>query len=573
MKGMKKISLLALGLAFVGVATGVKAFADTDYVEFDDLETEIGEISTLEQPESFPDIYINEDNKMQYHLENITVNTDNARTTFYLGEEFSADGLLVLADFVKLDENGNPAKDENGRTITVTARVTNYQVDSSNIDTSIMGRYKPQVSYRYGETVKTAEYTINVKSSEFETTKNLVYIAGVKAGFKDECATEIFKLKNHGRIATTYLQDSGENTFTLDTSDLNIQLVKHTVNRVATAFETEYIDIDMSTLTNDTTNKKMFNADNTLELDYSSVNTGKVGSYIVPIKYKSTDLVINDRTVKNKVESFIVVDVISPVVSMENFNDYEVEASMGLPDFTEYEVFIERKVLDGDTLTSTYETIYVTNDKFEYEGFVPYRKGTQTATFKLKELTEEGEQLSFEAPVVVKASTKYDISIVNDLSGGNIISEKQEASNKPKYYTEYDLGNGVKAYNIQVTDSGGKDTLSSKAKNCKEDGMSFTGFATLNSVAKDSRFEFTFTKKTTLILYIGSNGEDERGFVVYDDKGETIYEDVVNASEVGGKQTPKRVVLELDPGTYNVSALSTALTFHGYIIGTLKEAE
>lgn len=585
MKGIKKISLLALGFAFVGVAAGygVKTFADTNYVEFDDLDTEIGEISTLEQPDSFPDIYINEDNKMQYHLQGISVNTDNARTTFYLGEEFSADGLLVLADFIKLDDQGNPAKDENGRTITVKARVTNYQVNSSEVDTNTMGYYIAQVSYRYGETVKTAEYDVAVKSSEFETTRNLVYIAGVKAGYKSEEANSNLKLKNDGRIATTYLRSTHANDFALDVSQLKVQIIQNTVNRVASAYTSEVIDFDLTSLTNDTTNKKMYNVDNSFILDYSAVDTGTVGSYVIPIYFKSSDIIVNGRTVENKVQSFIVVDVISPITRVVNTNNnMTVEASMDLPDFGKYQVNVARKVWNPNTQAFGVEAskLAITSNAFRFENIVTYSQGGQNGRFIVKEIGEDengdDKEFSFEASITVTASTKYNISVVRDISTGEVVDSSTATDGKITY-NEYNLGNGVNAYKVGVgkLNKNNVPEYLDKGKTCLSDGLSFTGFLGLDSFAKKSYIEFTFTKKTTLILYIGSNGDDDRAFAVYDSNNDNavIYEGTAEVAVAGAKQTPVRFVLELDPGVYKVSALGSTVTFHGYVIGTLKEAE
>ena len=615
MKGIKKISLLALALAFVagaaactnnnandsdvvdngdngngggGNVTPVDPDPITppepepdpveeipDYVEFETLEAEIGSLTDLEQPSNYPGVYINPENKLQYRLMTISIYTSQARTKFYLGEEFNADGLIVLAQFNKLNEDGTYAKDADGKTISILARVTNYEVDGSNIDTSVLGFYTAQVNYRFGETVKTAEYTVSVRSSEFETTKNLVYIAGIKAGYNSNVGGTNFILKNDGRIATTYLRKNGTNDFAFDISQINIKLVKNTVNGVASAFRTEYLDFDTSTLVNDTTNKKITSADNSFVLDYSSVDTGKVGSYIIPITYKAEDLQISGRTVENVVQSFIVVDVISPITALRNTNStLTTEASMSLPDFSDYKVTLSRKVWDGSAIVTVNSRIPVTSDYFKFENIVTYSQGTQNGIFVLKEIGEDEngneETFSFEASVVVNASTVYDITVKKDVSAGTVINSSTASDGKVTY-VEYDLGNGVKAYNVGAgkPDKNGTPEYLGKTHDCAEDGLRFAGFLGLDSSAKGSYIEFTFTKKTTLILYIGSNGDDDRGFVITQGN-QLLYEEMVEVSVAGAKQTPIRKVYEFEAGTYKVSAQSSTVTFHGYVIGSLK---
>lgn len=612
MKGIKKLSLLALGLLFVaGVAscTGNSnnsndnnssdsgneggttptpppyippiPYPDPDptggddeeveipeYVEMEDLASEMGPISDMEQPENYPAIHINEENKLQYRLTTIKAYTEAekkglARVKFYLGEEFNADNLLLLADFVKLDEEGNPAKDETGKNITVKARVTNYQVDGSEVDTSEIGYYDAQVSYRFGETVRTTTYNVSVRSSEFETSRNLVYVAGIKAGYKESYGNDSYlKLKNDGRILTTYAQTSGNNNFTLNGADLNVQIVKNTVNGVGTAFSSQYIDLDLSTYINDTTAKKIHDADNKFVLDYSAVNTGVAGSYVMTLTYDAGVITANGREVQNIVKSFIVVDVITPVLRITNNNSFTVEASMALPDFSSYSVVVQRQYLDGTTLKTKAAMTTLTNDKFTYENFIPYNQGTQQVTFLLKEKTEDGDTLSFNSPVVVSASTTYNINITTDLSKGTIIDQTIEGGKV--LYKEYQIESGVKAYNVDATN------INDKQRTCYADGTKFPGFLKLDSIAKNSYIEVTLTKKSTFILYIGTNGDDDRGFAIYDNNKELLYEDMATLEECQIKQYPIRRVYELEAGTYLIAATGTTVVFCGYIIGSAK---
>ena len=605
MKGLKKLSLVALSLVFVaglaactksnnannnndddsGQVTPVTPPDDPDtpvpyvpevynlpegYIEYDQMVSELGDLSDIEQPSNYPGVYVNPDNKVENLLTGIEVYTISTDTTFYLGQEFSARGTYVMASFIKLDENGDPAKDESGKTISFIADVTKYsEFVGDDVNTNVLGAYQAQVNFRYGETVKSRTYTVRVRSSEFETTKGLKYIAGIKAGFKSEKESENFALKNNGRIAETYLRKNATNDFTFDVSDINLQLVRNTVNSVASAYKTEYVDFDLSTLTNDTTNKKLHNADNTMVIDYSAVDTGKVGSYLIPITYSAGTISVKGQDIENVVHAFMVVDVISPVYNVIiNSNNITIEASMDLPDFSAYKAMVTRRVWDTaqNKLVNTVVQTPITNDLFRYEGIVSYNQGTQPTKFIFKEIGEDADgnpvEFSIDKTVTITESTQYNIKVVKDMTGGTATG--QTTSNSKTYYATYDLGNGVKAYNIEVTNIG------SKSRTCEEDGLQFVGFAGLDSMAKNSYFEFTFTKKTKVILYIGSNGDDERGYAIYGSDNKKIYEEIINPSDVGGKQMPKRIVYEFEAGTYKITALSTTMTFHGYVIGTSK---
>ena len=235
---------------------------------------------------------------------------------------------------------------------------------------------------------------------------------------------------------------------------------------------------------------------------------------------------------------------------------------MGLPDFTNYSVIVQRQYLQGTTLKTKASNVVLTSDDFIFEGFVPYSQGTQQVVFKMRETTESGQTLSFDAPVTVTESTTYNISVTTDLTKGTIIGQKTDSGKL--YYTEYVIESGVKAYNVNATN------VADKPRTCYADGTTFPGFFGLDSIAKGSYIEVTLTKKSTFILYIGTNGDDDRGFAVYNSNNEVLYEDVATIEECQTKQYPLRRVYELEAGTYRIAATGTTVVFCGYIIGSLK---
>ena len=583
MKGMKKLSVIALGLTFAlslasctkdkkpkvtTTATGTPTPTETtpvvpststptpstkDYIEFEEMEAEIGDLSELEQPANYPGIYVNEQNKLQYKLAEIQVRTSEARTKFYLGEEFNADGLLVLAVFNKMNEDGSSfAKDENGKNITLLASVKTYFVDSSEVDTSIMGNYKVYVNYRYGEDVKTANYTINVKSSEFETTANLEYVAGIKANIVSAADK---KLSPDGRIYTKYCRKDGKNAFTLTPAELNLEVVKNKVNSVASAFSQTVTKLDSSKFINDTTAKKITNADGTLEIDYSAVDTGKVGSYLVRVSYNEGDIVINGKTRSNLVQGFIVVDVIAPIIEMTLEDEsFDVSASIDILDLSDYSMLVKRQYDGGTKLQS----VAITSDKFAIKGVTGYVQGEQQAVIESREASEDGTFMSVKVTVKIKASTTYNINVITELNNG--VGTTEVVSGKTWCY-DYKVNDVLTLNKCDITN------IADKSRTCEEDGLEgFIGFAKIDKLGGNSYAEFNITSDdTTLILYVGSNGDDERPFAVYNEAEEAVYEDVAIY-----KQIPQRVVLVLSKGKYKLSAVGSTITFHGYVIATKK---
>ena len=603
MKGIKKISILALGLAFVLSVSACKGKKNTttdpettpttevtpttptsteteesttpipDYVEFEDLEAALGDKSTLDNPENYPDIYINEDAKIQYRLQKITVYTNYARTRFYLGEEYSSEGLVVLASFIAVNPDGSARLDENGKTVSILANVSEkVRIDASAVDTSIMGNYTVLVNYRYNETQTQSSYNISVRSSEFETTKNLKYTAGIKAGYKEGKTPKqidegsIYKtLTNDGRIYTCYVTYSKKtgfvNDFTLSPTDLNISIINNEVNAVGTAFKTISVDYDNGNLVNDTTNKKMTSKDGKLTIDYSSVNTGKVGSYIVPIVYDAGDITINKETRKNVVKSFVVVDVINPIqgLYLEDGVNPEINASLdGIIDLSNYEITVERKY-------GPEEVMAISPDKFTVTGALTYIEGKHTVKITANELMENGNDISYSTEINIKPSEIYNISQVTNFAGGDEFDIEVDKNGK-KTVGRYEFSDVFNAYGMQTTDSQGNVLIDAKPTQCAEDKLNFDGYVYMNQLASKSYLEFKFDKPGVLILYMGSGSSDERLFGLYDNSGILI--DTYTATQ---NKLPEKFVIEIpEAGTYKVAAVGKAITFHGFITAIKK---
>ena len=558
------------------------------YIELSEMDLGIGDISALDNPGNYPDVYVNPQNKLQYQLDTITAYTNDARTTFYLGEEFSSDGLLVLATFIKLDENGSPLK-EDGKTISVRAKVDTFYVDSSTVDTSVMGSYSVKVSYRYCAEVKTFNYTITVRSSEFETTKNLKYVAGLKVGYKaDKLTTKldntsIYKsLQNDGRIYTRYVNyndDKGafENDFSLDIDQLDINVVSNEVNGVASAFKQTVRPYDPSKLTNDKTNKKITSEDGKLVIDYSQVDTGKAGSYRIKVTYTATGFIINGEKRDNIVQAFIVVDVINPIAGMKltDSSTKNVMASLdGKIDLSDYNIKIYRKF--GPT-----ETLAITEENFDISGAISYIKGEQNALITAKELSDSGETYTATVKLNITESDKYDIDIISNVAANwNLPSTGLE--NQPGVvefkkasgdfdclgYEEKAINSYITAHHVGISDSN-KKSLVEKSATCSDDSLSLSGYCRLDSVDKGSYIEIKVDKPATIIVYLAPNADGERGFAVYDASNTEIYLDTTGYT----KQAPRKFVIELDAaGTYKLAASTSGQTiqFYGCIVATTK---
>ena len=568
-----------------------------EYVEFETLDLGIGTKTDIQTPGN-TEVYINEQNKIQYRLEKITLYTNNVRTKFYLGEVFNYDGLLVLATFTKLNEDGTVKTDASGKAEQVLAKVTTYQVDSKAVDTNVMGTYQASVSYRYGENTKTANYTITVRSSEYETTKNLEYVAGLKVGYKaDKVKTTLDAksvnkvLQNDGRIYTRYINyikstNSFENDFELDIDQLDINIISNKVNGVASTFSQTIKPYDTTKLSNDKTAKKITSENGRLEIDYSSVDTGKAGSYLIKVKYTGVGFEINGVARENVVQAFVVVDVINPISGiLQPSGKMEVKASLdGTVDLSKYTATVYRKFGDPEALP-------ITPENFDISGVIAYKAGEQTATIKAKELSDTGQTYSKDVKVNVGESDVYDINMCTDLTGGTVdglyLKEKSEGNTKgAAFFEKYTLpGNNIfSAYYLQVTASDGAsmtasvDDITSDATNyllavkgtaCDDDGLSFTGYGYLGKISDNQKkyLQFKFDRPGVLILYMGSGSSDERTFGLFD-----ASESMIESYSVTKNKLPEKITINIDKaGTYKIAALGSTVTFHGFITAVEKE--
>jgi hypothetical protein len=92
-------------------------------------------------------------------LVSISVDSDNAKKEYYIGEEFSYDGIVVTASVKSSDKT-----DAETRTLTS----SDYTVDSTAYNKDVAGTYKIVVSYTLGTTTKIANYSVDVLNVSYD---------------------------------------------------------------------------------------------------------------------------------------------------------------------------------------------------------------------------------------------------------------------------------------------------------------------------------------------------------------------------------------------------------------------
>ncbi len=92
-------------------------------------------------------------------LQSVSVDVENAKTEFFTGEEFTADGIKVTAEIKMANSNTPTIK---------TLSASEYEVNSDSYNKFQPGKYTIKVSYTYDGETKTATYDVTVGSREYD---------------------------------------------------------------------------------------------------------------------------------------------------------------------------------------------------------------------------------------------------------------------------------------------------------------------------------------------------------------------------------------------------------------------
>lgn len=92
-------------------------------------------------------------------LQSVSVDAQNAKTEYFTGEEFTAEGITVTAEFKAANKNELDKK---------VLSADEYVVNSSSYNKFQQGVYTIKVSYAYDGETKTASYDVTVKEREYD---------------------------------------------------------------------------------------------------------------------------------------------------------------------------------------------------------------------------------------------------------------------------------------------------------------------------------------------------------------------------------------------------------------------
>lgn len=424
-------------------------------------------------------------------LSSLSVDTKNAKTSYYIGETFTSEGLEVIANYVIYKD---------GRPTSVQKECKDYYVDTSLLDMSHVGEYPVTVAYRLGTIKVTTNYKVYVKSSILEASDEK-YVSGLEVNYNS---------------TTEFLLDD---EFNFRTNALTIR---------AHYFQGSE-QVEVKTL-----------GYNKIEIDYSSVDTSKVGTYIIKYSYKDS-LTINGSAYENEVSAFTIVTVKNPATSIELVSGTtELEASILGLETSDWKVKIHRMRREPEVVDFNLE-------QFNLKNVVPYLVAEQTARIELK---EDPLNVFVDVDITVKESNKYTIITATELSNVKEENGKIQLDETGKLF----VPKGVTMTTGRHTDKYGIITFAER----------------VTIKGANQPLEIYMDAPGILVLYIASSGDESREIIVNDPDGEQL-ESFMTAST---KQTISEVRLMVDKaGIYQVINPASGVYIHGCILAMEKVAE
>ena len=126
--------------------------------------------------ENYPDVtLIGTSGDYKEIYSSFTINTDNVKKIFYLGDSFETAGLKVFRNYLLYDKDTLKQVDLPANQY----ETTEYSIDSTEVDMNTVGIYPVYVTCRVGTATNTQTYNIEVRSSIFESSPGLEFISVV----------------------------------------------------------------------------------------------------------------------------------------------------------------------------------------------------------------------------------------------------------------------------------------------------------------------------------------------------------------------------------------------------------
>ena len=525
MKGLKKIGLMALSLAFVGAVASCGSEKNTSSAASsepanDDTNT-ISDMYAVEHE-------ITTNSTDSYRLSSVAVDYSNATTVFYVGQEFSYEGLVVKKSYIVTHADGT----RENKIIST----TEFTVNSDAVDMTTVGTYVVYVQTRDGAAIKETNYRIQVKSSLFESTAGLTYNAGLQATYADSS------------LIKTYLLKSSEYNYNSLLGGIKLTLQKKTVDASGTVVtDEEPITIQKN--------------DPNLTIE-SSIDINTVGTYLIKFTYKGEDKVINGKTYNNDVKAFLVLDVNNPITGITVISTnttFEANIDGIDPEAAGWRVRVT------PTVGSPYNENY-TSEKYSISDVDLFKWNTQqTAT-----ITHLESGVTTAKNIQINESTTQNITPYYDLTPP--LSNYDEAGNPQTVLlagTDFIYGPLPNKVDTAVYYGSGATYTSAREEKDKYGSIGFPERITIKGTSQAIKINMATAGQ--IVVFFASTGDEARDLCFYNEKDGALGEELQSATSLDVKQSITRVTFTADAaGTYYIANPVGGMYIHGFIIATEK---
>jgi len=488
MKRRKIFGMLAMS-ALLGLSLAACKDKDKDNTE---------DPSGVVDNSGFVDIDMYATSKGEKQLSTIIADASGAKTTYYVGEKFTSENLVVKGNYVTY-QNGTPVGSQEV--------LTGYYLDTSEINLNVIGTYPVKVIYREGAVLKETTYNITVQSSKYDS-MGIEYLAGI---VPDQSIYSMVLGEEYVAPNPTW-----------------------TAHYLKSGEETESTHV--------LTEEESYG----VLCDSSAVDATKKGTYMIKY-YMNASVKLPSGTVeKYKVYSYVLIVIENPIVSLEvKSGKSNYETSIDDLDYSDWVITTTR--INGDV-----EDVNYTPELFTISGVNRYATGTATAT--VTSVEEPGVTCTREI-TMAESSTK-NITLANDFSvsgytaGGpgvdknSISTDLKYTDNALKYIDEtYVLGTTGK---VKVVHPSAISFSRYNYGNSAEgqdpyytDNCNGLGFPVRVSLVAASYLEIVVDKPGDIIVFCAASGDgDPRATNLCDSEGTilaTEYDTGVKQEIVGCK--------------------------------------
>ena len=539
MKGIKKLSILGLSALFAVSIASCSMRSELKSIALNDNNTEVYD-------EDYPEAYENDLGNKKLSLSSILLETKDAKTTFYLNDLFTTEGLKVKVTYFEYT---------NGKRSGVRSEYTeNYSVNYDAFDSNSIGTYEIIITFRYGASLQTAKYNVEVKSSEIESARGITYLAGAKVKFNqnivDGTVSPHGQLLEDNFVHSLFIRDN----YTFAYNHLDYYYITKTIA------EDGSVTVNETKITGRDIQKSLTNAGGTLE---QNIDMMKKGVYPIKVTFTGEPLTINGQTFENKATSFVLVEVKNPATKIEKTSTNDTTFSAGINDFdlSNWKFKITR--VDGDGVEyGSEENVPYDPSIMSISGISQYASGEQTAKVILTNEKNGADFIETNIPITVQPSQTHDIVIGNN---GAYLDDE----GTPLYWTEetkVHVGadvNGGKLYKL-TDDSATYDPFYASqnvasVKKTKTGSYGALRFENYHAIASNEDYlELRLDKDSMIAIFASTSGKLGSGSREYfiwkvgDDGKETIVDTEEPLMVNDNPDQPYRSITSLEKGTYRI---------------------